>query len=148
MLHTNVKAKILLKEMIEDDSCYCFIQKKWCAHQHTNTTQHLFYFVFACSWRLLLHDIPFTGPRVWWSSGDLFLFGNHLRWSHVHPGSHRAAPGKKHPTSVSVSTALLFCYCHHQGSACIRCISSPFILGCVFFFCHWQCQQTVRVRGR
>lgn len=51
--------------------------------------------VNVCSWRLLLHDIPFPGPRVWGSSGNLFLSGDHVCWSHVHPGGYWTPLGEK-----------------------------------------------------
>lgn len=63
----------------------------------------LFVLLSVCSWRLLLHDIPFAGPRVWWSSWDLFLPGDHLRRSHVHPGGHWAPTGEKHPLLSSLT---------------------------------------------
>lgn len=40
------------------------------------------------SGRLLLHDKSLSGSRVWGGSGPVFLLGHHLRWSHVHIGSH------------------------------------------------------------
>lgn len=68
----------------------------------------LFVLLSVCSWRLLLHDIPFAGPRVWWSSWDLFLPGDHLRRSHVHPGGHWAPTGEKHPLLSSLCHCLSF----------------------------------------
>lgn len=56
----------------------------------------LFLSATPSSGRILLHDQSFSGSRVWGGGGPVFLLGHHLRWSHVHPGSHRDLSGGFH----------------------------------------------------